>query len=121
MPSKPSLPIRTIILITLAWPIAQIVVFGLRFGTVPGALVRNSVVFIPLGLVSALLLTWMQSKAANAKVARGIFVGYLVASPVAVYTSLVGGMSVGPYTGSLIYGIVPLLIGMILGKVVASK
>lgn len=98
--------------LTLFWPIAHLAVFTLRFGRLPVDIVIDAIVFLPMGFVSALFFVLLRSRAQTPHQKWAILIGYVVAIPLAGVGSLVSGLLLPPLIGTVIFGVVPLLVGM---------
>jgi len=101
-----------VIPITFAWPLVHVIIFLLRFGRMP---TDSSLIFLPMGIVSAVVLVFLVKKAESRKRKRSTVVGYLLASPFAFIGSLTGGLMLPPLPGTLIFGALPLVLGTSLG------
>ena len=78
-----------VIPIGFAWPLMHVLVFLLRFGSMP---TESSLIFLPMGIVSAVVLVFLVKKAGSRKRKRRTVIGYLLASPFAYIGSLFGGL-----------------------------
>jgi len=83
--------IAAVVLLTLVWPAAQLLVFLLRFGELPPGGAAEGLVFVPMGLVTAIAAVWLWGRAESSRRRRLVLVGYIAASPFAFIGSLVGG------------------------------
>lgn len=100
----------------LAWPVTHVLVFYLRFPENFGLdTVLESWVFVPFGLLGGVVLVMLFSRATTMVGQAAVMIGYLLASPVAFVGSLGGGLIFHPAIGALLYGGIPLLVGMGLG------
>ena len=88
-----------VIPIGFAWPLMHVLVFLLRFGSMP---TESSLVFLV-------------KKAESRKRKRRTVIGYLLASPFAYIGSLFGGLMSPQLAGVFIFGTVPLVLGTALG------
>ena len=68
-----------------------------------------------MGAVTALVMLLLWSKAWTRQQKRRVALGYLLASPVALIGSLLGGLMMPPLLGALLFGAGPLLAGMLIG------
>ena len=105
-----------VILLALLWPLLHLTVFIYRFGRLPeGVGLTDSLVFIPMGIVSGIVLIFLMQKAKSRGRKISTFVGYLLATPIAFVGSLLSGLIFDPLVGTLIYGALPLIAGTALG------
>ncbi len=104
-----------LVLITVIWPVAHVLVFLVRFQRVSADVIVQSLVFLPLGFLSALVLLRLLPKAVDRRQKTAVVAGYIVASPVAFIGSLLGGLMVTPLLGATIFGLIPLAVGMAIG------
>jgi hypothetical protein len=112
--------IVAVILVTLVWPAAHLLVFWLRFGQMPPGGPAESLVFVPMGLVAAIAAVWLWSRAESRRRRRFVVGGYIAASPFAFIGSLVGGLMLPGAWGPLLCGAVPLIAGCWLGYVIGG-
>lgn len=117
----PKLNYILIISLSLLWPIIEIFVFRLRFSSVDFSMVLESLKFLPLGLTSGLLTDFFLKKGETFRQKIGILLGYLLAIPTAIFTSLLGGLIFNPIIGATIFGLIPLAIGQLAGILIAKK
>jgi len=101
-----------VIPIGFAWPLMHVLVFLLRFGSMP---TESSLIFLPMGIVSAVVLVFLVKKTESRKRKRRTVIGYLLASPFAYIGSLFGGLMSPQLAGVFIFGTVPLVLGTALG------
>jgi hypothetical protein len=106
--------------IGLAWPIAKSLIFFYRFEELPVQLLQSSLIFLPMGLVSALVLLFLVRRAENISRKAGTIFGYLLASPFALIASMFSGLLLSPLIGPLIYGAIPLLLGSLVGYIIGG-
>jgi hypothetical protein len=105
----------SIVLLTLAWPALQVLLFAVRFGRLPRELVFQSPVFLLPGLLSASLLVFCVDRGRRGSQRRLTIAGYVVALPFALVASLAGGLVVAPAAGVAIFGFLPAAIGIVGG------
>jgi hypothetical protein len=114
-----------IIPLTLVWPAIHLLVFGLRFGRLPVEMVRLSAVFLPLGLISSLIFLYFLGRARAGAERRAVIAGYIIAFPFALLGSLAGGLVLTPIAGVTLFGLVPMLVGILggyaLGRALRSR
>ena len=101
-----------VIPIGFAWPLMHVLVFLLRSGRMP---TESSLIFLPMGIVSAVVLVFLVKKAESRTRKRRTVIGYLLASPFAYIGSLFGGLMSPQLAGVFIFGTVPLVLGTALG------
>ena len=104
--------------LTLFWPVLHLLVFGLRFGSLPSGGVPFFLVFLPMGLVSGIVFLFLWTRTAKRPHRVGLMLGYLFASPIALIGSLLSGLVYQPIIGTLLWGAGPLVIGMLGGVLV---
>lgn len=107
--------------LALVWPVAHSVVFALRFGRFSAEQVLESAVFLPMGILSALVVVLLLGSARNGPQRAGTWAGYLVAAPIAFIGSLGGGLVFPPVIGALVFGALPLIAGAWIGFSVGSR
>jgi hypothetical protein len=103
--------------LALAWPAAQLAVFWLRFGHMPPGGSGESLVFLPMGVVAAVAVVWLWSRADSRRQRRYVAAGYLLAIPVAFPGALMGGLALPWFLGPLVFGGLPLVGGSYAGFV----
>lgn len=103
--------------LTLLWPVLHFLVFYIRFGDIPGS-VMDFFIFLPMSLATGaiFLVLWVRVPSLPQK--TGLFLGYLLSIPFAYFGSLLGGLVNQPIIGTLLWGAVPLVIGMLIGVLV---
>lgn len=103
-----------IIPLSLMWPIINLFIFALRFRKLPLDMFSESIVFIPMGIISSLVLIYlMRITRQDKKKLKKIVLGYIIACPFALFFSIGGGL-LGAL-GSIIFGTIPLILGTYLG------
>ncbi|MFT5195571.1 MAG: hypothetical protein ACI9EW_000378 [Cellvibrionaceae bacterium] len=107
--------LKWIIGLTIFWPASQLLIFLYRFQNLPASMIRESLIFVPLGFFSALLLVYFQGRSQTNKQYWSTTIGYFLLVPIAFAASLGGGLVLPPLLGSLIFGIIPLSIGVVGG------
>ncbi len=110
-----------VIPLTIIWPVLQIAIFIIRFGNIKSELISESSVFLPMGLISAIVLIFLINKAKRRRTKISAGVGYLIMAPIAFIGSLMSGLLLPPLIGTLIYGGLPLIFGTIVGYVIGSR
>jgi hypothetical protein len=101
-------------LLSLIWPLVQVLIFGLRFQRLPDN-IWESFYFLPMGILSAAFLLFMLGKSAERTTRVSTAVGYLVACPIALVGGLGGGLVLPPLLGVTLFGAVPLMVGTAVG------
>lgn len=101
--------------LTVFWPIVNLIVYFMRFGTLSWRLVGESLYFIPLGLCSVLLLFTFLNYTQSTNHAYFVIMGFVLFMPVAFFAALASGLVLPPLVGPMIYGIIPLAIGLTIG------
>lgn len=102
--------------LTLLWPFSQLAIFIISFGGEFAPDVQGSVVFLPAGFLTGLFLLWHYAKATSSIERKCIFGGYIFALPVALYASLLSGLILQPLLGATIFGLIPIMIGVWIGR-----
>jgi hypothetical protein len=100
------------------WPLIHLAVFSARFGSLPPGGVADSLVFLPMSLVSGAVLAVLVWRARSRERRISTVAGYLAVSPCAFCGSLMSGLSFSQPTGTLIYGAIPLIVGTSVGYLV---
>ena len=101
-------------LLSLIWPLMQILIFSLRFQRLPDN-IWESLYFLPMGILSAAFLLFLMDKTADRTARVSTVVGYLVACPIALVGGLSGGLILSPLLGVTLFGAVPLMLGTAVG------
>ncbi len=104
-----------IIPLGLVWPLIYFINFLYHRGRLAPDLFKDIVLLIPMSLVAGVLLLLLWGAARTRGQKAGIILGYVLASPVAFVGSLVTGLVIPRKwlaLGIVLYGGVPLLIGM---------
>ena len=103
-----------ILLLTLLFPIINLLIYFLRFGAPGSNLFLESLVFAPIGLLGALVLFYFHDRAESRIHKNSIIVGFLLACPFALLGGLMGGLLGVP--AAIQFGVLPLVIGVLLGN-----
>lgn len=106
--------------IALAWPLSQNMIYTARFGQLSIDALGSSMIFVPMGLISALMLVYLLDRAQTINQRVCTIFGYLLASPFAYFGSLLSGLILAPMMGTLVYGAAALVIGAVIGYVVGG-
>ena len=110
-----------IIPVAFAWPLLQLIVGVARFGRLPPPdRIADSLVFFPMGLLSAAVLCFLMHRATSRQRKLSTLVGYLGVSPCALVGSLLSGLMYPQPWGTLLYGAIPLVLGAIGGYLVGK-
>lgn len=107
--------IKWIIGLTILWPVSQLVVFLMRFGHLPNEVLMQSLAFAPLGFLSALMLVFFQNRSQTRTQYLCTTGGYVLLTPLAFVASLLSGLILPPFIGPLVYGLIPLTVGVVGG------
>lgn len=108
-------------LLTLLWPGLQLGLFLLRFQRLPPGGVAEGLVFAPMGAVAGAALLVLVGRARGARQRRATIIGYLLASPLALLGSLLGGLVLPPVIGALLFGATPLVAGAAIGYALGGR
>jgi len=103
------------IALTALWPGLHLLVFLFRFERLAPGGFSDVLVFVPMGMIAALVLLLLWGRAGSRPQKRRVALGYLLASPVAFIGSLLGGLMMPPLPGTLLFGAGPLVAGMLIG------
>ena len=106
--------------IAFSWPLIQILLFVIRFGHLSVETIRSSLIFLPMGFLSAIILIYLFERAESRNRKACTIFGYVLAGPFALLGSLFSGLLFAPVIGTLIYGTIPLLIGTMVGYVIGG-
>lgn len=109
---------RSLVILTLVWPLIHLSIFFLRFQRLPFEMVVESLTFLPLGLLSALIFKFFRDKSKSELQKKAVLIGYIIAFPFALIFSLFGGLVFTPIIAVTIYGLIPLIIGMGIGYLI---
>ena len=118
---QPTSAILGFIALSLLWPALHLMLFLFRFQRLPPSGLAESLVFLPMGMVSALVLLVLRARARSLRQRRRVTMGYLLASPLAFAGSLLAGLILPPLAGTLAFGTGLLVAGMLLGFVSARQ
>ncbi len=113
MPQPAKTPYWLALTLGLLGPLFYIITFAARFGRLETLQITESLTtYLPVALGSVALV-WLLNKAASQKARRFVWLGYLLALPVGLYGSAIGGML--GFLGVILFGAIPLLVGAGLG------
>lgn len=104
-----------VLFLTLLWPALQLFIFFLRFGNLPVEMIIESAAFAPLGFLSVLIFLFFKNRSAAKLQKNMVAGGYIAGMPFALLGSLMGGLVFPPIIGVTIYGLMPLIVGMVVG------
>lgn len=107
--------------LALLWPVLHTLVFVARFGRLPDGGMGETLVFLPMGILSGAVLLWFLGRARSRGRKVSTALGFLAACPFAFVGSLLGGLIFDPVIGTLIYGVLPLAAGAGLGYALGSR
>ncbi len=107
--------------LSLLWPGIHLAVFLIRFGHMPPNGISEALVFLPMGLLSGLVLLYALNKSQTPRGRRGSIFGYIIASPFAFLLSLTVGMIFSPWIGVTVFGALPLVLGALVGQTVGDR
>ena len=115
------LPYWSAIPLGLLCPILQLVIFYARFGGLELSILSESVIFLPLGVLSMLALIVLFNRARSRLHQGAIVGGYLLGVPFAVVGAMGGGLVMEPFLGTLVFGLPLLLVGLALGYILGGR
>ncbi len=110
-----------VIPLALLWPVLQLLIASARFGPRDAAFIAESAIFLPMGAVSGAFLVYLWQRAASRRSRVGAVVGYVIATPVALIGSVLGGLMLPPLLGTLLFGAAPLLLGAAVGYALGAR
>ena len=113
-----------IIPLTLFFPMIQIALYCMRFGIKEDMsvfqLFIESGYFIPMGLMSGLVLISYLQKSNNRIEKIGTIIGYTFSIPLAILMSISSGLLMHPILGITLFGAIPLIAGILIGYYISS-
>jgi hypothetical protein len=101
--------------VIIMFPLIQIIVFLSRFGKLPENALSSSLSFIPLGLISGIVMILLLNYVDSHKKRKSIVIGFLIATPFSIIISLFACLIAPPIVANSLIGTIPLLIGIITG------
>lgn len=110
-----------VLLTALIFPMLQNVIYFMRFANLPADLVGESMIFIPMGLIAGALFIYLANKDETGKTRLPMLIGAIIATPFALYLSIISGLIVAPIIAVTIFGSIPLIIGIVVGYSVKKK
>ena len=105
--------------LSLLWPVVHLVGSWIRFTDFSFTDITYLLDFFPMSIISGIVfvLLWTRLTSRGQKI--DLLLGYIIASPFAYLGSLSSGLVYSPpIIGTLIWGLGPLLAGMLLGLLV---
>lgn len=105
---------KKLFLLTVIWPVVHLAIYLIRFGEIDSTILLQSSYFLPLGLLSGVILLKFLDKGTPVQ-KRGVVIGFILTIPFALVGSLMGGLIFQPVVGATIFGLVPLSMGMVIG------
>ncbi len=110
--------------ITLFFPLMQIAIYYMRFGITKDMskfqLFIESGYFLPMGLLSGLVLIYYLQKSNNRVEKIGTIIGYTFSIPLAILMSISSGLLMHPILGIPLFGAIPLISGILIGYYISS-
>ena len=106
--------------IALAWPVVKTLIFFYRFEELPFQILKSSLIFLPVGLISAVALIYMLERAGSINRKVSTVFGYLLASPFALIASMFSGFLLPSLISPLFYGALPLVLGAAVGYIIGG-
>ena len=108
-------------LLVVVWPVAYWVSNYIWLGRVDSVALHELLVFIPMSIISALGVTMPQYlKKYTGCLLSGLF-GYLIATPIAYFSTLYGGLVLNPWLSATFLGSLPLLVFTFIGYKIGEK
>jgi hypothetical protein len=101
--------------LSFAWPLLHLLVAVIRFGQSFEGGFAESLIFLPMGALTGATLLLLIARANTNRQKRSSVIGYLLATPLGFFGSLVGGLVLSPILGTAVFGGIPLLIGSLIG------
>ena len=109
------------ILSLLIFPALQNLIYFMRFHALPLNILLDSMVFAPIGIISALLVFYLLKQDDSAKVKKGIFVGFIISVPISLLVSILGGLIAPPFVAATLFGSLTMIIGILIGYAVSKN
>ena len=103
-----------ILLLTLLFPVINLLIYFVRFGAPQSSLFLESLLFAPIGFLGSLVLFYFYDRADTRIHKNTNIVGFLLAFPFALLGGVMGGLL--GIAGAILFGVVPLVIGVLLGN-----
>lgn len=107
--------------LSVLWPVAHLALFLMRFGQLPAGSARESAVFLPMGILSAVVFVILLAGAGSRRQRLATWLGYLAACPFALVGSLLSGLLFPSLLGTLIFGALPLIAGSWIGSALGGR
>ena len=115
------LTVLLFILLVVLWPLVYWVSNYVWFGAVDPIAVHELVVFIPMGVISALAVAMPQLSRRYSGCLMAGLLGYLIATPIAYIATLYGGLILNPWLAATLLGSLPLLTFTFIGYKIGEK
>lgn len=100
---------------TVGWPALHLAVFRLRFDRLPPGGLLEGAVFAPMGFVAGVVAAALVTRVSSRRQRCFVGWGYLAATPIALFGSLLGGLVLPGVWGPLVFGAIPLASGCLVG------
>lgn len=104
-----------VIVLALIFPIVQDIIYLIRFGHITTQVLGESIYFIPMGLISGILLIYILRKNDGKRSKKFVIIGYILGSLCAIPISIASGLLFAPGIGIAIIGSLPIVVGTIIG------
>lgn len=85
--------------LSFVWPVTQLAIFYARFNRMPVSQIWESVVFLPGGLIGGYACIEMMRRSERILAKNKIVMGFLIASPFALFVSFGIGLLLPPWFG----------------------
>lgn len=108
-------------LLVVAWPLVYWVSTYIWLGRVDPVALHELLVFIPMGIISALGVTVPQLSQRYAGCLVSGLSGYFIATPIAYFSTLYGGLVLNPWLSATFLGSLPLLVFTFIGYKIGEK
>ena len=118
---KTVLAVPLFLLLVVLWPLVYWVSNYLWLGAVDPIAVHELIVFLPMGVISALAVTIPQLSRKYSGCLMSGLLGYLIATPIAYLATLYGGLILNPWLAATVLGSLPLLAFTYIGYKIGEK
>ena len=118
---KAVLTVLLFVLLVILWPMVYWVSNYFWLGTVNPVALHELLVFLPMGVIGALAVTIPQLSNKYSGCFMSGILGYLVATPIAYFSTLYGGLVLNPWLSASLLGSLPLLIFTFIGYKIGEK
>ena len=119
--AKTVLAVLLFLLLVVLWPLVYWISNYIWLGAVNPIAVHELIVFIPMGIISALAVTTPQLSRKYSGCLMSGLLGYLIATPIAYFATLYGGLVLNPWLAATLLGSLPLLIFTFIGYKIGEK